>query len=167
MPLCAFYSFFLGWYVFDGCCAHSFTLREGDDVEVAAFAGPLAPDPHANGRPPLVRIERIVRVAGTVWLHARRFTYAAAVNVPTGCSIVHLAAEAVATEVLPVGALFATALVVHACCGIVSSAAQAAAAAAAGAAAAAAAGGGAGEASGAARCQHLCRRQHGQQPGHH
>ena len=111
---------------------HRFVLRVGDDVEVASFAGPVAPDPHANGRPPLVRVERIVRVADTVWLHARRFRYHAAVNVPTGCSIVRLADEAVAAEVLPVGALFATALLVHACAGLVSPQTYAAALAAAG-----------------------------------
>ena len=77
------------------------------------------------------RAERIVSVGNTVWLHVRRLTYRAAVHVATTCSVVQLDDDAVAVEILPVGAVAAAVLLTHACVGIVSPALYAAAVAAA------------------------------------
>ena len=112
----------------------SFKLRDGDDVELTAFAAPAIVDVNSNGRPSLARVERIVGVGNTVWLHVRRLKYHAAVHAATTCSVVQLDDAAVAAEVLPVGVVAAAVLLTHACIGIVSTAAHAAAVAAAAAA---------------------------------
>ena len=94
-------------------------MREGDDVELAAFAGPVVPDANAQGRPPLARVERIVRVSGTVWLHVRHLDYHAAPHGPSQCAMVELTNAAADARVVPIDALWATALLTHACLDIV------------------------------------------------
>lgn len=75
------------------------SLRAGTSIQLQDGLGSLD-DIHADGRPPLARVERILEVKGSIWMAVRRFLYKNSLQPNTECPVVVLAPVS-QTEYLP------------------------------------------------------------------
>jgi len=74
-------------------------------------------DADADGRPPLAQVVQVVLVSGTWWLSVRRYRYAGDVDVTSQCHIVELQPEPGEEDFVPVSAVRAETVMIHACQG--------------------------------------------------